>query len=296
MSRRLSKVAVKPLAFITVSVILLLALSGCASCAKSAEDVELADKDTIISYAKREFGEAEYVSKKTEKNSITYTLKDVEAGFEYEIKSYAAPIGMDGSVFLYQEDRASTFRETYQNYIFSKLDSFLKEKENNFGCDIAPEQMLSNITFAEIEVGESYDENNMISFLNEFSQKIKEIDKRDYFDNAEIKLFSNGTEIGTHYLKNNEYKTAEEENIEYFMNAAEKILDKEVVFLKKKTLSKAEVPGLSDEDIVQVLGSDTNNITCYYFTTTDGEKYFIADVNVYEKDFSSYHFYLKRVS
>lgn len=279
------------LTIILMSFIPLLTLSGCA---KSPEDVKLADKDTIVRYAKREFGEAEYISEEEKKESITYTLKDTEAGFEYKIKTYVTSAIADGSVLWYQEDRTSTFQSAYQHYILSKLDSYLKEKEKDLGIEIVPGQ-LPYISFVEIKIGEMYNESNMINFLNDFSQKIKEIDKRNYFGNAGIELFSNGTEIGEYSLEDNEYKTAEEETVNYFMDAAEKILDKEVIFLDKKTLPKADVPGLSDENIMTVLGSDTENITCYYFTTAEDKKYFIADVNVYEKDFSTYHFYVKEI-
>ena len=190
------------LTVILISFIPLVALSGCA---KSLEDVKLADKDTIIRYAKREFGEAEYVSEEAGEESITYTLKDTEAGFEYTIKSYITSVNADGSILWYQEDKVSTFKYAYQQYILSKLDSYLKEKESEFGIEIVPGQM-PYINFVEIKVGELYSESNMIEFLNDFSQKIKEIDKRGYFDNAGIGIFSNGTEIGRYSLENNKYR------------------------------------------------------------------------------------------
>lgn len=193
------------LTVILISFIPLVALSGCA---KSPEDVKLADKDTIIRYAKREFGKAEYVSEEAGEESITYTLKDTEAGFEYKIKSYITSAIADGSVLWYQEHRVSTFQTTYQHYILSKLDSYLKDKENELGIKI----VRGHISFVKIEVGDLYNESNMINFLNDFSQKIKEIDKRGYFDNAGISLFSNGTEIGSYSLENNKYKTTKAKN------------------------------------------------------------------------------------
>ena len=193
---------------ILISFIPLIALSGCA---ENPEDVKLADKDTIIRYAKREFGEAEYVSEEAGEKSVTYTLKDTEAGFEYTIKSYITSANADGSILWYKEDKVSTFKYAYQQYILSKLDSYLKEKESDFGIEIVPGQM-PYINFVEIKVGKLYSESNMIDFLKDFSQKIKEIDKRGYFDNAGIGIFSNGTEIGRYSLENNKYKTTKAKN------------------------------------------------------------------------------------
>jgi hypothetical protein len=46
-----------------------------------------------------------------------------------------------------------------------------------------------------------------------------------------------------------------------------------------KTMKRSEVPGLSNENIANILGSDYSNVTCYYFSIGD-TKYFIADACV----------------
>jgi hypothetical protein len=270
---------------IILAIILLFSVCLMTVCASSPEAVKLTNKSNILTYAKHTYGLAEHVSQKSGENSITHTLKDKEYGFVYTIKSYAEAVGMDGSVFWYSENKSSNFEKKYQEYMLSQLDDYIKEKEKETNV-VFEKGKYPDIFFAEIYITETTDISKAIDFIKELGQKLCEIDTRGYWKNNQITLMhENGYDkIGAFFFNNKVYKSVEEENVDYYMDRASQIMNiKEHVFLYQKPMHVNNVPGLKNEELVHVLGSDMTNINCYYFEY-QGKDYIIASINVYEEN------------
>ena len=276
--------------FLLFSVIL---LTGCAS---SPEGVRLTNKSNILTYAKHTYGLAEHVSQRSGENSITHTLKDKEYGFTYTIKSYANAVGMDGSIFWYSEEKSSNFEKKYQECLLSQLEEYIKEKAEETKT-IVEYGKYPDIFFAEVKTTTESDIPKTIDFIKELGQKICELDTRNYWKETQISLMDEKgyDKIGAFFFKDGTYKSADEESIDYYMDRASQIMGiKNQEYLYQKTILVGDVPGLSEETIVHVIGTDMKNIECYYFSY-QGKEYFIASINVYE-DNNALHQYIYCVS
>lgn len=275
-------------------IILLLTIVLLTGCASSPESVKLANKSSILTYAKHEYGEAEFVSKKDGENRVEYILKDKQYGFTYEIVSFAQSVGMDGSTFWYSEEKSSNFDTQYQQYILSEIKPYIDKKTEEINVDLKT-SISPDLFFAEIQLKTESNISTAITFLKELGQKILEIDDRKYFTSSEISLVNQNRydKIGSFDFSDGKYKSLEEEHIEYYtdrMSQIMKINKKELQYLYKKEMLVQDVPGLSNESIVHVLGTDMENIECYHFNY-DNKEYFIASINVYDKN-NSIHQYI----
>ena len=72
---------------------------------------------TLLSEAKREYGDCEMVSYETSDKSVTIQLSDNEYGFKYDVSSSMDSIDIDGSCFGYLEG-------THSNFSYKYMDNF----------------------------------------------------------------------------------------------------------------------------------------------------------------------------
>jgi hypothetical protein len=180
----------------------------------------------------------------------------------------------------------------------SIVKSYINQKTQETNT-VFKEGLSPDLFFAEIQLTQNSNAYDAIDFLKELGQKIVEIDDRKYFGSSEISLVNENRydKVGSFDLGDNVYKSIEEENIEYYKNRFIEILkveEKDIEYLYRKEFLIQEVPDLDNENIVHVLGTDMQNIDCYYFTYDDKE-YFIASINIYDKN-NSIHQYIYCVS
>ena len=116
---------------------------------------------------------------------------------------------------------------------------------------------------------------------------------RDDFWTEKKSLYAMQTKkwLGRYDIYEKEYKSETLATFEYFNQRAEEIMGIENISINgSKTMKQSDVPGLGNENIANILGSDYSNVTCYYFSVGD-TKYFIADVCVMYDDIPRQYIY-----
>lgn len=167
---------------------ILLMVASMAGCADSADGVKLKSERDVIRYAAKNFGKATVVKSEenTQSNRITYTMKDKEHGFQYEIASTATEFGLLGSHSgKYFETTTDTFRENYYDFIISQFDSqqILLEKGLLEGKYV----MLFGILCESEDTAEKEGK--------KFVKKVNKIDKRGYFADGCIGIYNSDQEF-----------------------------------------------------------------------------------------------------
>lgn len=270
----------------------LFSLNGCHF---SKDSVELASKSEILEYAQQKFGESTYLSTSKGDDSIEYSLRDNQYGFEYTIKSFVQPYGMDGSVFGYSEEKSSDFESIYCNYICAELSEFISKNEKELNVEFQRAKYVSYEYFGDVLVGEDVDIEAAIKFVENMANQITGIDDRGYFSNSEIDLkYRDGEElIGSYIFKETKFKTDEELSIDFYMDRARQMLKSDVEYQRLETVKRSDVFGLSEFQIVSMpnTANDTKEyVNCYYFVSNNKE-YFIADVVIEDGSSIRQHVY-----
>ena len=105
-------------------------------------------KSALISYAKQEFGDCEFVKEevKGSGNSKVRTvyLIDNETGIEYKVISRMQAMGLDGSTFGYSEYTISNFPNLYWDYVIEDAEDDLDKIAEEYDADLSG---LSNVVF-----------------------------------------------------------------------------------------------------------------------------------------------------
>lgn len=180
---------------------ILFIFTGCAK--SSPEDVKLANKQSILHYAKSNFGAAEYVSQENKEDSITYTLKDKEYGFTYEITSYVYD---DYYMGYYDEEKTSTFDENLQKYVLTELDEYIKTgaKENDITLIESP------YPIATFQTTENTNNDKAADFLVELGGEISSFERNKCFELYHIKLIDENEQvIGYYYFDKDFFEFSE---------------------------------------------------------------------------------------
>lgn len=275
-----------------LSVLVILVVLLITGCHYSPEQVRLANKREILKFAKTEYGSAEYIDKnytsKRGNDSITYRLKDKQYNFEYTIETYVNIIGFNAAVFWYAEDKTSSFGDEYRRYIIDGLHDYIENKEVNLSIKIDTDQDINTSFFAVVYTTENTDIDMVIKFLSELGNKVLEIDTRGFWSESKITLMDTDgeTEIGAFVFDKAKYLTDLEQSIDWYMDSAASIMETDIDNLQYRyceVVNVNDVIGLSNENIVNILGTNMEDIECYYFTYNNKE-YFIASINVTNSD------------
>ena len=269
----------------------LFSLSGCHF---SENSVRLASKTEILEYAQRMFGESTYLSSREGDNSIEYSLRDNQYGFEYTIKSFVQPYGMDGSVFGYSEEKSSNFEDMYWNYIYSDLSELIENDMYELGMELELYESMFKECIGAIIINEDVDNETAVKCIEKLAKKISQFDSRGYYQNSEIRLeLQDNTYVGSYIFNEQKFKTAQELDIDFHMERAGQILNTNVQYKRMESVKKSDVAGLDDFQIAFVLGSNNDTkdeVVCYYFTSNDKE-YFITDVIIEDESYVGQHVY-----
>ena len=173
-----------------------------ASCA-SPDNVKLSDSVGAVKYVEENFGNAELIGTNTNSDSIVYTFRDEEYGFEYSMRSFASGNSVDGEIFGYSEEKSSDFSEKYQNYIDSQIDDEVTSLEEQYHFDF----LWYGGTSADVAGTLVFDDkyiSNAEQASEEIAKLIKSIDDRGYFETIHIK-YSKGLFDYYYDLRNDSY-------------------------------------------------------------------------------------------
>ena len=128
---------------LTVFIVCLCAMLFCSCSVRS--------KGSLISYAKSEFGDCEFVKEDVKGSGNdkvrTVYLIDKDTGIEYTVTSTLNEMNLDGSSFGYTEYTSSDFTNLYIDYIRDNARDELDDIEEEYGVTI--EDNLGEILFEE---------------------------------------------------------------------------------------------------------------------------------------------------
>lgn len=247
-----------------------LLLAGC-----SAESVKLATEEVKL-YVEQNFGNAKYLRRETREDSVTYYFQDEQFQFEYYVGSYRSNIGMDGTTFWYQETKRDNFHNKYCEAITKEVGGL--KLSDNVLLELYQYHTNDNTIFAYAFMTEDVTLDEIVGTVATFCSKIRDLDNRRILKGFEIIIKDKNDEwLGKYKIYEQEYVSQETQTIEYYENIAEQIMGvKEINIYSSTSMPQADVPGLLEEKIANILGSDYSTVTCYYFTIGE-TKYFITD-------------------
>ena len=180
----------KKILFLFMLCSILFVFTGCAQ--TSPENVNLASKQSILLYAKSNFGTAKYVSQENKEDSITYTLKDKEYGFTYEIKSYVYD---DYYIGHYTEEKTSTFDKCLQRYVLDELDEYIQTGVTTNNLILVD----SNYPIAIFQTTKDTNHDKAAEFLVELGDKISNFERNKCFEPYKIELIDENEEVIGYY-------------------------------------------------------------------------------------------------
>lgn len=258
--------------------IVILLLTACLTgCTESM--VKLASESDLKSYAQEHYGSAEFLRTEESESARTCYFKDREFGFEYYVASYKSSVGMDGSTFWYQESKRSDFESKYYSAVWSSVE--LTDVPENITYE--KEQYIdSNVSvLGYVTISDKFQTDAGMVVLKALSQQLMELDSRKLLSEHMIVLRDEANNwIGRFDFTERKYITEVQANRSFYLRRAQEIMRIEDIELDDSELMyQKDVPGLSGEQIVEILGTDNSVVTCYYFHTGN-KKYFIADICV----------------
>ena len=114
---------------ILICCLVLLISTGCS---RTASEINLKNKNEIMSFCKKNYGKAIYVSESSNDNDDKiFKLKDAKYDFEYSCISEIYEVNFDGTTGLYAERTTCSFENEYKEYILDKV-----KEETDFGNSI----------------------------------------------------------------------------------------------------------------------------------------------------------------
>ncbi len=254
--------------------LLSLLLTGCAIHPMFAP---LATEAQIKEYVRETYGSAKLISSDITETCHLYTFRHTALGFEYTVESYLHVIRDGATVFGYEERKRSNFDTQYRQAIWETVS--LDAMPDNTHAVLNPD--TNGYAFAYVIVPDK-----MYSDVGANGAKYlyTQLDSRDgqdlFHDYAIVVRDASGNVIGRFDFAENKYISEEIANRSYYHRRAQEIMRCEDVMLTDSEMMRlGDVPGLSEENIVDVLGRDYSIVTCYYFLSGH-KKYFITDVCV----------------
>ena len=225
------------------------------------DSVHLATEYEMKAYVKDNFGDATYLRKESREDDkcIIYYFKDNQFGFEYYVGSYVSSTGMDGSTFWYYESKNDNFHSKYNESIINQIGGVQLPD----GAYFKLYEYSSDDIFAFVNMSNDVDINATINAVSELSLRLTSVDTRRFLDEKEIIICdANKKWLGRYDIYEKEYKSETLATFEYFNQRAEEIMGIENVSINgSKTMKQSDVPGLGNENIANILGSDYSSVT-----------------------------------
>ena len=277
---------VKHIALLSISVLMLTALSGCGRI-KSA--------DELYKLAVRTYGECEIVSQTENEDGTVLVLRDNLQGFEYKMTSGMNDIVIDGSSFGSVENTGSTFSKALSEYVFSQcLDELETICEEAGGtCD------TEDVSFFIIRT-ETAEEAEKAALA--CAEVIQAYNLQGRMDNWELACYQGdgsthtySVRFGSVKLPNIEWISHEQEIINYYSEMARMVTDEKAQYVRSEEGIFSQT-GADIDRVVQVLGTDyptegSSPVTFYFFRASDGTEYYLCDFNYYDDDHYNYSWF-----
>ena len=279
----------KRLLLFICSVFLILGLAGCGRIKTASE---------LLKEAKKLHGDCELVSKEETDECTVIIVRDKLQGFEYRMSSGMQDISIDGSYFGSVPSTGDGFDEALAAYVKDSLKDRIDEYVSSTGAVVED----SPYTFFVVR---SNDEDEAIEVALACAEMIQTMNLEHRMDGWQICAYANENEnylydvrYGSIELPNISWRTIEQEKIEYYMEMAEMQLKTEVSFTGKVDGTFSQ----TGADIDMVEGSfyddgqitdGSSPVTFYYFTTKEGDGYYICNFLYKDDNYESKWFIQK---
>ena len=215
-------------------------------------------------------------------NSLTYTMQDVEYGFQYTITSYACEFGLDGSDSgLYYEETSDTFTKQYQRYIIDQIDGDVIA-DDTISYNRGGRETLFSIRCAS--------EETVQEVAGSIIQDIKKLDRRKYFQDFYLGVCDrNGDYLGSCDINTGTFTSRYEEFAEQMLyHFAVEVHGSTnnlsgITYLYYERVQYKDVERLNVEWLDGDGQTPDDWTTAYYFDY-NGQTYFMLDDIVFIKD------------
>jgi len=260
----------KKILLFALSMLLVITTTGCKS---KKEDVKLLTKKEMAIYAEENYGKANVINEEQKDSSIIYTLQDEEYKFNYTCTSYVYEAFFDATSMGYTRGLTSDFDKQYKDYIVKTINL-----DNIYDAALTINRAGDDVLFSIYYENEKEAKEDIEIITN----KIKELDKRDYFKNYYIGVYDNNEYIGSFNIDSKEYKNKYEEYVGQMTGwfAAEvnnTNVDLEgITYLYYKRVQYKDVERLKMEWLHNKNLTPEDWTTAYYFDYK-GETYFMLD-------------------
>ena len=269
--------------------VLLLGLAGCGRIKTASE---------LLKEAKRLHGDCELVSQEETEEHTVIIVRDELQGFEYRMVSGMNDINIDGSYFGSVQNTYDGFDEALGEFVKDSIRAEVDEYISSTGAVVEDTQYSFFIV-------RSNDEKEAIEAALKCAEIIQEYNLDHRMDGWTITAYANEKEdylydvrYGSVELPNISWRTVEQETIEYYMEMAEMQLKTEVSFDRKVEGTFSDT-GADIEHVINSYYDDkeitdsSSPVVFYYFTTKDGDTYYICDF-LYETENYDYEWFIRK--
>ena len=239
---------------------------------------------TLLSEAKREYGDCEMVSSETSDKSVTIQLSDNEYGFKYDVSSSMDSIDIDGSCFGYLEG-------THSNFSYKYMDNF-SDLHKQEVYEIADEYKEYDLEFDDTFVDTTVlatiycaDEDKNIEAALRIGKIYHDYDTRGFWKKGLICCenydpTTGAVSIGNVHIDDCKFYSKEDEDQIYYTDRAKQIC-KDSEFIGKETVEFGTL-GVPLESVANTLGGNVPDspddlVTIYKFKSDTCGDFYIAN-------------------
>ena len=252
-----------------------LAVGFLSGCAQSPEKVKLATAAQMENWCRKEYGPAEIVAHEAGKNSVTYTMRDIEKDFLYEAETYASTIWLD-TVLGYNEAKRSDFTTQYMTLFRSEYEPAIQAIQRGYSTTFDFDSYMGFAKASGVEL------EFVIEACQELLELAAEYDTRDFWGDMEIRIYL-GDEYGGLVRESTGHVPPEDEKAEWLMGVAavemQASVDK-LEFVRMAVEPCESLPGYDPDKLMHILGSDNHEKTetdvCYFIYKN--QEYWVADL------------------
>ncbi len=255
---------------------------------------------SLISEAKRNYGDCTVISKVQTSDKMQVLLHDELQDFDYTITCSMDGIWIDGSNFGSVPRTSENFYQSLLAKIESNVESDIIDICNTYNAEYEWNPGYGGDLILTIRVGreslaipcaeecaETIQEQNMAGRLDGMLVVAEHIpDSTDYY----------GERYGSVELPNTRWRTLEDEKVDYYTEMAHMQTDPKAVYLRTEQGYFRDT-GADLDRVVYTLGTDfpenmDDPVTFYFFRSSTGEEYYLCDFNYYKDEgYSDFAYY-----
>jgi hypothetical protein len=250
----------------------------------------------LVSQAQKEHGPCTVVSEtQGSDGGWEVVLYDELQGFEYEVSSYMDDFSLDGSSFGSFPGQHDSFKQRLIEHVCTQHRQEMDDISAAYGVSYDPEM------YPDIVINASSLADGRLAAA-ELARTLQTDNLYNRMDGVMIRLYvgQNSEWVMNDYagsvtLPDTTMKTADEEELEYFIERAHMETDRGAVYLRTEYGSFKDT-GADITRVNSVMGTaypetDMAPVRFFYFRASNGKEYYLCDFTYYDESFSDYSWY-----